>query len=124
MQRFHQDYSDSELRGRRAGPTPWSADIPLVKGGLYLNIWHGWDPKENKEFVGNRNFVLHVPLGYVLRSFVEMGFSVLSFHVYMLPPLFILISPLHLMFPHLCGPPGVPSFGVVTSFMAEVLTMH
>jgi hypothetical protein len=64
-QRFHRDYSKSELNGRRpgAGPKPWSADIPLVKGGLYLNLWHGFDKKKGKYFVGNTNFTVHIPQG-------------------------------------------------------------
>lgn len=67
-QQFHRDYSEAEMEGRRSGPTPWSADIPLVKGGLYLNLWHGIDDKKGNEFVGNQNFVLHVPHGWVTNS--------------------------------------------------------
>ena len=66
-QRFHRDYSKSELNGRRPGPKPapkpWSADIPLVIGGLYLNLWHGFDQKKGTCFAGNTNFTLYIPHG-------------------------------------------------------------
>lgn len=76
MQNFHRDYSDSALKGRRAkGQYPWSADIPLVKGGLYLNVWYGCDTRKGKEFLGNRNFVVHVPLGYVFWSCTAIVFG-------------------------------------------------
>lgn len=66
-QRFHRDYSLAELNGRRPGPKPgpkpWSADIPLVKGGLYLNLWHGFDLEKGASFVGNTNFTVYIPQG-------------------------------------------------------------
>jgi hypothetical protein len=64
----HRDYREAELRGRGVslgGPQPWSADIPLVKGGLFLNIWHGYDQSRGRDFSGNQNICIHVPLGYV-----------------------------------------------------------
>jgi hypothetical protein len=67
-QQCHRDYSNAELSGRGValgGPKPWSADIPMVKGGLYLNFWHGYDERKGRDYSGNKNICIHVPLGYV-----------------------------------------------------------
>lgn len=67
-QECHRDYSEAALKGRgtdKGGPYPWSADIPLLMGGLYLNIWHGFDEEKGKDYIGNKNITVHVPLGYV-----------------------------------------------------------
>lgn len=65
IQNCHRDYSLGELK-KTKGKHPWSADIPLVKGGLYLNVWHGTRTDMNREYSGNQNFTIHVPYGYVL----------------------------------------------------------
>jgi hypothetical protein len=72
-QQRHRDYNKAELLGRGVslgGPLPWSADIPLVTGGLYVNIWHGVDPTKGKDFAGNQNICIHVPQGYVAQRLI------------------------------------------------------
>jgi hypothetical protein len=80
-QNAHLDYSIGALLGRRnkdrrisdgpkkGEPFPWSADIPLSEGGMFLAIWHGF--KESfAQGVGipveNWSMKLHIPFGWIL----------------------------------------------------------
>ena len=54
-------------------PFPWSADTPLDRTGMRLNVWHGFDPEIGKGSgkrkamrAENCNATMHVPKGWVM----------------------------------------------------------
>jgi hypothetical protein len=80
-QNAHLDYSTGALLGRRnkdrriadgpkkGEPFPWSADIPLSEGGMFLAIWHGFKtslPTGGCFPVENWSMRLHIPFGWIL----------------------------------------------------------
>jgi hypothetical protein len=80
-QNAHLDYSIGALLGRRnkdrrvadgpkkGEPFPWSADIPLSDGGMFLAIWHGFKTSLAKKGcfpVENWSMKLHIPFGWIL----------------------------------------------------------
>jgi hypothetical protein len=80
-QNAHLDYSIGALLGRRkkdrrvsdgpktGEPFPWSADIPLSEGGMFLALWHGFKTSltgEGRFPVENWSMKLHIPFGWIL----------------------------------------------------------
>ena len=56
-QAAHRDFDDNVLLNSGT-PLPWSADIPISDGGLFLNLWRGYD----NEFVDSARLPTPPPL--------------------------------------------------------------